>query len=1260
MNWVDTLDIRNWANRRDCQETLPLLVRKLIRATSNSITNIKFPSGDNILIGGWDGILEVKDETEYLPSGVSVWEFGAGKDIKGKADKDYSKRSENPLGYDPSKSTFVFVTPRLWTKSKEWIEGKRQDDIWNDIKVIDAELLEEWLEIAPSVSAWFAIKHLEKYPSEGIQSTEDFWEEWSSGPKFKLSHKLLLSGRTKNIEKLFELTSTPSVTAIQGASREEALAFIVSSFKNNSSKEEDFFSRSIIVDSQEIFRQLTIHNKPLILIPRFDDTGIINRAVAKGHTVISPIGADSSDNWSNKIILSKLDRDSFIEALTESGITKELAEKYSKESARNITILRRQLEFTRNLPEWAKADNVREIIPALIVGRWDENYDNDKNIISRFACESYEVYSQKLKRWLHTPDSPIVQIGSSWRLTSPLDSWTNASRYLTRKDFELLHTSFNEILNEINPAFDLKPEERYMASIHGKTRQYSGWIREGIVQSLILVSVFGDELRLDLPLNNQLWVDSIIAELLITENSLSWKSIEDLLPLISEASPAEFLNAVEKYLVIDSSPIIALFDEEPGLLFPISYHTGLLWALEGIAWLPEYLSRAALILSKLSAIDPGGNLANRPINSLTQIFKPWLYQTLSNLEERLQVLKLITEREKEIAWTLLCRLLPHFQEIGHQSYKMRWRIFNQNLEKSITYKEKEIWDTHTSVVKLLLSIFDNSEAKLTQLINDSVNLSPNDRDKVLTFIETNLENIDQVNYSAWHSLRKLLSHHRSYPDADWSLPESELVRYVKLYSALQPTDEIQKSLWMFDDYCPDFPEGYVYNKDTHKEKQESINKRRVEELKNIYSNFGIDKIKEISFSVKQPWILGNTLAHIITDEKEVLSLCDFLNNDCDKIQFVHSFIFKKSVLEGINWVFELYEKLKQKCFNNKALAQLFIPLNQNNQLWDFIDSTNITIRNDYWLNVQPDFYHISIDEKITGLNHLMEYKRYFSAIDICDQFFNEIPSSLIIKILEKAASEKTNENVRIESYEINQIFESLDKRNDIDQQTFFKLEWLYLPVLASYGNPRNPKLLHNELSKDPNFFIDVLKWIYKPDNDELDEMESENLTDEQIQNRAENAYELLRTWQQIPGVDEIGKIDLNFLKKWVQEVRELASKCGRIEVADMHIGRVLAQYPEKDNDWPPYEVCTIIENVNTDSIKRNFSSAIFNKRGSYSKSPFAGGERERNIAKYFSDLAAIHKNEFPIVSSILEDISKSYKENAKREDERAERRELEY
>ncbi len=127
MKWIDSHDLdKIWAGRRDCQETLPLLVRKLIRATSNSIQSIKFPAGENVLIRGWDGILEVTKETEYLPIGLSLWEFGASKNPKGKADDDYQKRTKNSLGYNPAESTFIFVTPRLWKNGEDWANEKKK------------------------------------------------------------------------------------------------------------------------------------------------------------------------------------------------------------------------------------------------------------------------------------------------------------------------------------------------------------------------------------------------------------------------------------------------------------------------------------------------------------------------------------------------------------------------------------------------------------------------------------------------------------------------------------------------------------------------------------------------------------------------------------------------------------------------------------------------------------------------------------------------------------------------------------------------------------------------------------------------------------------------------------------------------------------------------------------------------------------------------------------------------------------------------
>eukprot|EP00388_Colpodella_angusta_P007938 GDKJ01022035.1.p1 GENE.GDKJ01022035.1~~GDKJ01022035.1.p1 ORF type:complete len:1258 (-),score=92.11 GDKJ01022035.1:573-4346(-) len=1257
MKWIDSTDIRNWANRRDCQELLPLLVRKLIRATSNTIQNIKFPAGDSISFGGWDGILEVKESTDFLPDGISLWEFGTSKNPKGKADDDYLKRTTNPLEYSPSESTFIFVTPRLWQNEKDWIEEKRKEGIWKDIKVINAELLEEWIELAPTVGAWLA-KHLGKYPSVGIQPTDDFWEEWTSGPNFKLTPEVLLGGRKAEQQKLILGLYSSSVIGVQGSSREEALAFIISCVKNNQETEEDFFSRSIIVDSIEVFRELALHDNSLILIPRFEDHAVANRAVEKGHIVIFPLGADAT-NWPNKIVLPNIDRDCFIEAFTQIGISKIMADRLSKETARNITIVRRQLEFERIKPIWAKQENVADIIPILIVGRWDENIKSDTEIIASIAGDSYSNYIKRLSKWLNTSDSPIVKIGNKWRLSSPLDAWSNASNYLTSKDFELLANSFKLILTEVNPALELSPEVRYMASIYGKKRKYSSWIREGILQSLILVSTFGERLQFHLPTKADLWIDGLIAELLNSDSIDLWKSLDDKLPLIAEASPFSFLEALDKHLVKLDNSMLGLFEEEPNFIFSRSYHIGLLWALESLAWFPQYLSRTSLILAKLSVIDPGGNVINRPINSLKEIFKSWHYQTFASFDERMQVLNLICKNQPEIGWELLLSMLP--KSIGDTAittHKTRWKSFEQ---VEITYTRDVMFRTHSEVIDILINIFDNSETKLTTLIEKSVNLSTNDMDRLLTFIEANLTNVKQYEFTAWHEVRSIIEDHSSHPESDWVLSEKELDRFQRLYKRLQPVNEIERVAWMFDNSQFSFPKGLDYKNTSHRDRMQYVLTKRIEILSDIYQNNGIEKVIEIKGIIKETQTLGDVLAYIVNDDKEIIHLCEFLNSESSDLDFIQHFLLRKSFLNDFVWIQRLYEKLSILDFKNSSLAKLLIPIKQTKQLWDFIDSQEDKIVHEYWKNMNPNFYSLNIDEKVFGLKRLIISERILSAGVVSSIFIEEIPSEILVEILKKMPKKGVKEKGYIGSHDLSQLFEEIDSRNDIDLNEIAQLEWLYFPLLNSKSINYKPKQLYQSLASNPEFFIGIFKWIYLPDDtSKLEELRAD-LTNEQVSDRAAQAFMLLRSWENIPGVDDFGNIDFVFLKGWIEKVRELAVEYGRLKAADSLIGGILAQYPEnKDKVWPPDEICNLIEMIKSENLDNGFSAGVHNKAGASFRGVFDGGTVERARATYFYSLAVIHRNKFPRITAIFERCAKGYENSAKSEDEKAEQDKLEY
>eukprot|EP01093_Parvamoeba_rugata_P007841 TRINITY_DN22790_c0_g1_i1.p1 TRINITY_DN22790_c0_g1~~TRINITY_DN22790_c0_g1_i1.p1 ORF type:complete len:120 (+),score=21.22 TRINITY_DN22790_c0_g1_i1:28-360(+) len=110
----------------------------------------------------------------------------------------------------------------------------------------------------------------------------------------------------------------------------------------------------------------------------------------------------------------------------------------------------------------------------------------------------------------------------------------------------------------------------------------------------------------------------------------------------------------------------------------------------------------------------------------------------------------------------------------------------------------------------------------------------------------------------------------------------------------------------------------------------------------------------------------------------------------------------------------------------------------------------------------------------------------------------------------------------------------------------------------------------------------------------------------------------------------------------------------------MQIGKILAQYPEDIPEWPNKTIFQIIEDIDSNSLNRNYSSAMFNKRSFTSRGAFEGGNIERKKAVYFEKLANDHKIKYPTTAKIFQNMSKSYVRDAKRQDEDAERSRLEY
>jgi hypothetical protein len=1261
MRLIDRNDIENWAQCFDSKGNFPTLVSRLVRATTPIDTQADFPSGSAAFVGGWDGIVDAAMGTGFVPSGTSLWELGTESDCKGKAEKDFEKRSADPLGYNAENCTFIFVTPRFWRDKKKWVDAKRKLKIWKDVRVYDSSDLEQWLDSAAAVSRWFS-SYLRKYPYDGILTIEEFWKEYTLGDKGELPSLIFTSGRDVEKSALLEfLQGVPGIIAVQASSKDEAIAFVIAAATEFEKDHKDlFFSRSLIIQDESNFRSVRINSSKLNLIADFENQQILYAAAAEEHHVLLPLGPEDSSNQKT-IILPVVDRKGFLEGLSMSNISIEDAERYSKESARSVTVLKRLLKFPFNKAKWLDTEDLGEIIPALMVGRWKQSFKGDTQIIEKLSGMSYEAYDQILLKWKNLEDSPIIQIGDAWRLKSPLDLWSALASQVRKN----VYISFQQLViatfRDRNPFEEENANTWVFPGFTNQKSKFSSWAKEGLLQSLVLIGVYGERFNIKGLGDCQYWVDRTIKELFNDVDGELWVLLNRQMPLIAEASPDTFLEAVEESLRQSTPSIMEMFVEGEGFIGPSANHTGLLWALEGLCWMPEHLSRATSILLLLAKLDPGGSVVNRPINSLAEVFRPWHYQTLADFEGRMNSLAYMTHCEKEVGWSLLLKLLPEPHPVSYSNHKLRWRTFEQNT--NLDYTWEEIGKTNSFIVQQMLRIFDFSESKLSELLRASTSLDDQDREDVMHFAVDISSRVEQVEFLAWNSVREILGHHRSFPDMDWALPEQALIPYQDLYYRLQPQDALMRNLWLFDDEFPEHPEGTneegVALTDAYEQKEIKTNLARKKAIEEIVTEFGLDGVSSLVCLSKMPDAVGDALAGMFGKNFDVADFVDMVNS-VDNRAFLHGFIVRQVSDNGQPWVLDLFFQAEKLSASQESLSQILMAMPQTELLWEFLSTQPAGIQQLYWEKMRPQFHLLSKPGIEQGITKLNQYGRYVSAMKTCARYLEKIPTELIVNSMHLAGSKKAAEAITFREYDVWGIFEELDKRQDADLQDIVTLEWIYLLTLSSRHTRRSPRFLHDELSTNPESFVDTLKLVYTPQAEERIAAEREGLSDELIVNRAVAGHKLLDSWNRLPGMRDDHTIDERFLSDWIAKVRALAEAADRLNVADSQIGKILAAYPESNPDWPPAIICSVIETINTERLREGYSSALFNNRGSSVRGQFDGGDIERRHAEHFERNALKLKITFPIVANIFTRLAKGYRREAEQMDQSAERDKLEY
>jgi hypothetical protein len=1244
---ADALAVEQWADRVEARTDFPRLVRRLIRQTNDQVLVLEMRAAEGSGFAGYDGQVEALKATPFVPAGRSVWELGVGADPARKANEDYKTRTDDSLGVNKSETTFVFATARRWPGKMKWQEAKRADGEWADVRAFDADDIEIAFDEAPAVQFWFS--ELIGLPVEGIQLIEHWWDAFVRGSQPNLTPELVLAGRADEAAALLRtLEQETRVTTIAAASTDDVLAFVAATLTSApESARDDLLARTLIVHDGGVLRRLDATTDLLLLVPFSDELRREAKLVRSHHVILL-----AAQNVPADISLPPIDRDAFAARLREEGIDKEVAERFARAARRSLVAFQAEAPSLGAVRRaWSTAFESKIVRRAWLAGGWHEVRSGDTDALASLFGVAYEDARAELQPFASGEDPIFAIVGGTWGLTSTEEAWTFGVPHLTAQDLAALEELVQTVLGAVDPALELPVEERWMAAVHGKTRIHSSDLRKGLATTLAACGARGEDLEIGAVGTAADWAASVVARLLHRANEDTtgdlWASLSDVLPLLAEGAPDVFLQAVQEGARERSEALLAkMFLDSEGDGFSVnSPHTGLLWALEGLAWSPEHAPLAVTLLARLAEIDPGGRLSNRPLNSLVDIFRAWLPQTSLPLDRRIKLLDTLRRDHPGVAWRLMLELLPEHYGTGSYTHSPRFRAWKPETE-AVTYGER--WEFESAIAQRLVEDAKDDPHRWLELVERLDRFPPSERatalDRLRDLAQANGVDAEQRE-QIWSALDKLVRRHRSFPTAEWSLPSEELDVLAAVAEAFKPPDPIRAHAWLFNHHLPDVGEARA----EYEEQEARVKDLRAAAVAEVVDALGIDGLVQLAEEVEFPGAVGATAAQKPSAEldDDVLLLLD--DENPKRADFAAGYSFERAQAAGPAWIEEALAKVAGRPL---AQARLLQQVDEDlPSVWERAAELGNEVEKAYWAEFaiwgRGDFQ--LVDEAATSL---LRFERPLAALDLMALYASRedrrVSPDLIAEALERfiRLPKEHLEQHRLSSYELESLLEYL-RASDFDDERLGVLEWQLLP---GFGFDARSPVLERRLARDPEFFVELLSLVYRARGDEGEGMD----VPEHV---ARNAHRLLEEWQIVPGsTDRMGEVNAEELNAWIEAARKLSQEAGREVVADIQIGKVFAHASgDDDGTWPAQPVRDVIEGAASSELEQGFRIEIYNMRGPTTRGLGAGGDQERQLAANYHDLAARIRDSWPRTAAALSSVAREYEREARLHDEDAER-----
>ena len=952
----------------------------------------------------------------------------------------------------------------------------------------------------------------------------------------------------------------------------------------------------------------------------FGEDGVVSSLIKSN---ISQSSKKSPEDLWSRILKFTSNRNQHAGSITQSNISNDLKGEFIAHS------------------NWVQHPDALYLALMILIGTWNEKNKDDIEAITQLLEIEHKDWQRKALNILHSSDSPLSLSNGVWKVINKAELWAQLGSYITDQKLDLFKSIAVNVLKEHDPAFELPSDERYAANIHGKVLKHSRELREGMAEGL---AILGSKPEVcSYCSNGMAETTSILSirEIFTDADWITWGSLNDLLPDLAEAAPAEFLKAVEDALRLTSCPFDRLFAEESNGITGRTYLTGLLWALERLAWDEQHLVKVCVVLGELASHDPGGNWSNRPANSLAAILMPWLPQTRASFDRCKVAIQTLLGEFPDIGFSLILQLLPDQHQSSMGSAKPKWRNpVPEDWREKITYQEYS--QRVSSYAEIAVGAAGHNAARLAKLVDRFHDLPDTAFNQLIETLnsQTISELSEDQRLVLWEHLAQFTHRHRRYSDAEWALSDELITRIEQIADKLAPENPSHRYRYLFTDNDFELYDG----NDNWEEQRVKLNTRRRKAVTEIFQRDSIEGVIQFAGSVVSPGLVGYALGNLTDKVIEQTILPDFLGAENNNHKhLVASFIWRRFQINGWEWC----DGIDKSKWTPEQVRFFLTCLPFIKETWARASEWLGKDQGTYWssVGVNP---HYQADEDLTiAIKKLLEYNRPLAAIDCLYKMGTGKKQKINIDLCVQAllAAPSSSEPVNsMDSYQIVELIKFLQSKPSVTKENLFQIEWAYLPLLDDRPRGTRPKLLEAGLASNPKLFCEVIQLLYKSQNvnQPLEEHSEES------NSRWANAWRLLSEWQTPPGSQDNGVFSPEQFDDWLQRVKIICKESGHLEAALDHIGKVLIHAPADPSGlWIHQSIAKALNGRDVESMRDGFRVGILNSRGTHGVDPT--GEPEKELAKkYYIRADEVENAGFHRLAATLKDLAHSYKREAEK------------